>query len=524
MSDDLFVSSVKRFNEKRDFSTKAFESICYAPFVSLYFDQFGDVRVCCQNINYPVGNITQQSLDEIWNGVKINTLRDALPRCDMQHGCQFCERQFIDGNTSWDMIKQFDVYSVDQVAPTYPKMMEFSISNTCNLECVMCNGNWSSSIRTRREKKQPLPKVYGDGFFEQLRPFLPHLDRANFFGGEPFLEHETYRIWEMMIELGLKTTCCVTTNGTQYNAKVEKVINSLPFIFNISMDGATKETLEKIRKNANFETVMDTFKRFHAYSRKNNSFLGLTYCLMVPNWHEFGDFLMFADEWDVSVYVNTVTSPSALSLYDLPLDELCDIVVAMESMDKYFRAKLTRNCEIWINELSRLRNTLNRQNEAISLAEKQDLATWGATLDPDRTSESMNPDQARALLTEWAGSPALGFVKCNEFYQIIDCDWSMIPRLRLTEEEVLGRSISDLPSILESRHGKQVEHLKSEQFADHLDDVMRFINERGSQLIVRAISIPLYDQAGHRSGLNISIACRDTSLPELVSIDLQNGV
>ena len=65
--------------------------------------------------------------------------------------------------------------------------MEFSISNVCNLECVMCNGNFSSAIRAHRDQLPPAKSVYSNAFDPVLRSILPHLFRAKFLGGEPFL-------------------------------------------------------------------------------------------------------------------------------------------------------------------------------------------------------------------------------------------------------------------------------------------------------------------------------------------------
>jgi MoaA/NifB/PqqE/SkfB family radical SAM enzyme len=68
-----------------------------------------------------------------------------------------------------------------------PKVMEFELSNECNLECVMCNGSFSSSIRKNREKLPPIISPYNDDFVNELDAFIPHLTDAKFLGGEPFM-------------------------------------------------------------------------------------------------------------------------------------------------------------------------------------------------------------------------------------------------------------------------------------------------------------------------------------------------
>lgn len=77
-----------------------------------------------------------------------------------------------DGRPDLAFLRWFAELPVEGPDPDWPRQMEFSVSNTCNLQCVMCNGEWSSSIRSQREGLPPLPKVYDDAFFDGLRDFL----------------------------------------------------------------------------------------------------------------------------------------------------------------------------------------------------------------------------------------------------------------------------------------------------------------------------------------------------------------
>ena len=81
-------------------------------------------------------------------------------------------------------LKQYDNFSVTSATPRWPRQIEFSISNSCNLECVMCDGDHSSAIRAHREKRPPMPRLYSDQFLQTLRPYLAHLDQAKFFRRE----------------------------------------------------------------------------------------------------------------------------------------------------------------------------------------------------------------------------------------------------------------------------------------------------------------------------------------------------
>ena len=350
---------VEALDRVRDPAGKAVRSACYAPMASMYLDPHGDVLACCQNTEHPLGNVTRRRLPDIWHGARAEALRHALEGYDLGRGCRFCAWQVDDGHPEAAYLHGFDGLRVEERRPAWPRRLELALSNTCNLECVMCNGEWSSMIRSRREGRAPLPRAYGDEFFEDLRPFLHHLDEARFLGGEPFLAAETLRVMDLMVEEGVEVPCHLTTNGTQWNDRVERILDRLPVSMAVSLDGVTRETIESIRVGASYDRLMENLARYRAYTSERGTSLDLTFCLMRQNWHEFGAYLQFADEWGCRVFVNTVIHPRH-SLYHLPLAEFDEVLAALEAEDATRRAHLTTNHDLWVSELARLRTWSER--------------------------------------------------------------------------------------------------------------------------------------------------------------------
>jgi MoaA/NifB/PqqE/SkfB family radical SAM enzyme len=340
----------------RNFSGKAVKSACYAPFVSLYLNTTGAVQACCRNQTFILGNINDQRLTEIWNGGKIDALRKALTDYNFNHGCTYCEWESKRRSDSFSIRLMSDPYPVVSPQPEWPSVIEFNGSNTCNLECIQCCGESSSSIRGNLEGLPPLPKVYKDQFFEDLRLFLPHLRFINFLGGEPFLAAEVHRIWDMMIEDGLTIPCRVTTNGTQYNARIERALNAIPMHITVSVDGITKETFEKIRRRANFETVIANLHRFHAYTHERGMNFGISYCLMRQNWHELGDIVLFAEQLDCELSILMVAGPSQVSLFTLPPHELRGVVGEIEKRGDAIAPQLKRHRKAWEETVQHLKD------------------------------------------------------------------------------------------------------------------------------------------------------------------------
>ena len=355
------------FDTVRNFSKKSFRSGCYAPYVSLYFNTLGNVLACCKNEVFVLGNVANQRLKDIWKGGKIKALRAALRQYRYEAGCEFCEWQIGEGNYQGAFPWLFEEFPVSSEQPEWPAMIEFAGSNTCNFECIMCNGELSSSIRAHRDGLPPLPRVYDEPFFEDLREFLPHLKRAKFLGGEPFLTSECHRIWDMMIQGGFNIPCHVTTNGSQYNDKVERVLRKIRFSVTVSIDAATKETYEQIRLNSTHEEILSNLRKFRDYTRERNEFFGIAFCLMRQNWHEFVDVLLLAEDLKCSVFVNTVIGPSRCSLYTLPAEEISRIADEIEKRGAPVERLLKFNRNVWRENIQRLRGK-SREGQAAKVS------------------------------------------------------------------------------------------------------------------------------------------------------------
>lgn len=508
---------LQQFDATRDFSRHGFRACCYAPFTSLYFDTLGVVRVCCQNTEHPVGNVAEQSLDDIWGGARVAALRAALQAGDLSQGCRFCHWELSERNFRGVFIRNFDVLPVDDPAPRWPAQFEFALSNACNLECAMCNGEWSSLIRARRERLPPLPKPYGERFFASLRKYLPHLQRAKFLGGEPFLAAEAHRIWEMMIEDGLQTPCFITTNGTQLNAKVEQILDRLPVSLSISLDGVTRETVEKIRVNARFDELQRNVRRFRDYTRQRGTYLGLTYCLMRDNWHEFADYLLFAEDLDCEVVVNVVTFPRRVSLYSLPAEELRTVVRGLEARDDEMRRALSDNLAVWDAELQRLRHRL------ASLAEETQpyfVPPWDEQQHGSRAAHESQPlvERAKQGLAALAPGEPIDVVRCDRD-DVVEAILSESDRfLGVGPEVLVGQPLQIMQAQLMAHFGNQMDLLRDAKLAEWGEQVLSLAFPQQPPSIFAAVTIPLREAGGSsRGSLILATRLREAPAGPLVN-------
>lgn len=308
-----------RFNRFRPEGAKPL--FCYLPFNSLTFSFSGKVFVCGYNKDVELGRYPDNSIDEIWNGAEAETLRRHMLHNDLSYGCRHCKYFFDKGKFTNLRPLVFDKYYKNTDA-LFPTVFEFELSNVCNLECQMCIGEVSSSIRKNRDKLPPIQSPYDDAFVSQLEKYIPYLKEAKFYGGEPFLIPIYYEIWAKIKELNPKLDLFAITNGSQWNDKIRTLLEDLNFELAVSIDAVEKEKVERIRKNVVFEDLLKHIGYFSSACNKKGKYLTLSYTVQKDNWDQFPRVLDLCNEVNAYIYVSYLERPTQFAVTDLPKDEL----------------------------------------------------------------------------------------------------------------------------------------------------------------------------------------------------------
>jgi MoaA/NifB/PqqE/SkfB family radical SAM enzyme len=304
-------------------------SICMAPSVNMLFAIDGTVKACCHNHENSLGRYPDQTIKEIWTSLDTQHFRQLLAQYKFLSGCSTCAFDYSSGNFDQMMAQTFD--HLPQ-RPDYPSMMEFLYSNTCNLECVMCTGELSSSIRKNRDKLPPLRSPYDDAFIDQLEEFIPHLSEVRFSGaGEAFAIDINYPLWEKLITQNPKCIITVQTNGTILNARVRDFLERGNFNIGVSLDSLDKETFESIRINASYDQVIKNIEYFADYSLKRGKHMTISMCVMRQNWKELPAFVRFCNRTGALITFHKVWTPLKYAIYNLPAPVLESIYTELSS-------------------------------------------------------------------------------------------------------------------------------------------------------------------------------------------------
>ena len=309
---------VRAYDATRSLQHQPFRAACYAPFTTLEFTVNGEVVACWRSAQYVLGRVGEETLDAIWNGPRIQALREHLGRYEFLECCRSCHWQIGTGDVESVQSRWYDFLDAEPAA-RWPRQFYFSLGNECNYACVMCNGEVSSTFRARIEGRPPKPVVYNDAFFEQLDEYLPHLQAASFFGGEPFLVPGNYRVWDRLIALQSQAHIHINTNGSTLNDRVRSYLDRLNIgTIAVSIDGATKETFESVRRFSQFEKVMEHLEYFATFCRERGKRLNVVACILRQNYHELPQIYRLAQRLGGFVTINLVTNPAMHSVYALP--------------------------------------------------------------------------------------------------------------------------------------------------------------------------------------------------------------
>lgn len=245
---------------------------CNKLYTWLEIDMHGRAWMCCPSwLPYSIGNVMEDTLEEMWNGERAQKLRDQVFSGEWGY-CQhsFCPEIASDNLPDIEWVKNnpkkfwpHEIQALETgstISAELPTNINFSNDESCNLKCPSCRVDkilfTEGSMYDRR-------KQINDKIFDML--FSEPTDRSfSIFvtgSGDPFAS-KIYRemLWKIDGKDFPNLTVNMQTNGVMYTPKmwdsISKIHNNLGSC-RISLDAGTKETYEgKTRLNGNWELLL----------------------------------------------------------------------------------------------------------------------------------------------------------------------------------------------------------------------------------------------------------------------------
>jgi radical SAM protein with 4Fe4S-binding SPASM domain len=189
------------------------DTFCMLPWMHVHAYPDGRAYPCCfASDRYPVGNLNQNSMAEVFNNDKMKKMRVNMLSGQKCKECSKCYDQEESGFFSLRLSsnKHFG-HNISLVDSTKPdgttdfvmKYWDIRFSNICNFACRSC-GTWFSSnwyedhikINGSPPGHAKIIKVgrHADDMWEQVLENIDFAEQFYFAGGEPLIMEEHYRI------------------------------------------------------------------------------------------------------------------------------------------------------------------------------------------------------------------------------------------------------------------------------------------------------------------------------------------
>ena len=324
---------------------------CMAPWQSLMIEVNGNVQPCAYRGNYTntsarpsLGNINNNTLEEIWNGDEVRHLRRCMALGDLDAaGCGKC----LAVSQGQALGLEYDDHALAEIAPSpyaknlslkldevlsgaefcssKPTVLYFTPDHRCNLACSHCYQNISRKASIER-------KAAGD----ELLELIPYLSDVVAGGGEPLI----LPFWRRFLSSEARLInpymrFSTTTNATVLRDDVFEGISSFRRIaIIISLDGASRDVFEKIRMPARWEVFIENARRLRELCASQAQFFSFNISTMKANLHELADFVDFCSDFESPYnYQPVVSYPAEQSLrcFNNPLVQMQNWRYAIDS-------------------------------------------------------------------------------------------------------------------------------------------------------------------------------------------------
>ena len=341
------------------------KTFCMHPFTGLATREDGAIKVCCRS--HPIGWITENSLEEIWNNDNIKRIRKEVLNGSRPTECTPCfkledqnvesmRQRHIKGIIPEARINLYsnalDALEDDYSMPFEIPTMEIKLNNLCNLKCRMCQPMDSTSwndwdeieefykdepfilerVETLGLKKKPYLNKFDDNpnWWTSFEKVIPYFRRAEFAGGEPLMDPQHYQILDMLARYGENIELKYATNLSVLGIKNRRnILDYWPkfksIAINVSIDGIG-DVYEHIRGNADWNTLIENIKIIQ--NVPNVSRIVGSVCVQAGNIMILDKIIeYFLDDIGIVFYNNRVEYPSVLSAQVLPR-ELKDLAIS----------------------------------------------------------------------------------------------------------------------------------------------------------------------------------------------------
>lgn len=375
-------------------------TFCIMPFIHTSTTTNGDFRLCCRSTRlWDVQNI---SLKDLWNHKKYKTVRNNLSMGVKDSHCSACWKMEEKGIISLRQTHNYErleehadvvnTWHNTELVPWKIPVVEFKLSNLCNLKCRMCwpkdstpwMQDWDSVkhvydqgeqdyvntiIESNNMRNKPILNLFESHseFINEMYEIIDDIKEFEFAGGEPLMDPLHYKMLER-IKNPSDVILKYSTNLSDLEAKKGRNVVELWKKFKairltISIDGYD-ELNAYIRHGADWQKLKENIAYVKQELGEKLDYIKASTCITALNVEYLVETLdAITTDFDIMWHTSRLQWPSFLHANVLPIDRL-------EDSKKKLIAKLATIAEdsnmVNINNKRHLEDAINWINESIT--------------------------------------------------------------------------------------------------------------------------------------------------------------
>ena len=342
---------------------------CIAPWSTMQVLPTGEANLCCLSPSDKViGNITDTSIGEVWNGDKMKEIRMKILNDEpIPEYCSRCYQKEAEGFSSLrnglnskyaESLKPVvestnSDGSLDEVTL---KHWDFRFSNICNFACRTCGPGFSTKWINDYKKVYDAAPVEtlvalaqraDSPLLSELKQMVGAMESLHLAGGEPLITEAHYHLLDMLLETGAKgKDIQYSTNFSITNFKKksifdywEELCKSNKLRISISVDGVN-EVFNYARYPGNFDEVIANIQELKSRNIQNLEYyihptVSILTVFDLPRLHRYflendlfhwfkmehrGDLVAdkFYDHYTQDFMINVLIYPNHYAITNLP--------------------------------------------------------------------------------------------------------------------------------------------------------------------------------------------------------------
>ena len=417
------------------------DSFCILPWLHVYKHQDNTVRLCCVDKCEPIGDLENDTIEEIRNGEKATSLRQEFLNGEKPDRCRECWTQESRGYSSYRQDFNGDFlrdkwtkdleFKADEPLPLY--YLDYRPSNLCNLACKICSPEYSTKLidphlelgtinkdQAARMSKYSKNRVS----FETVLNNLDDVDFFYFAGGEPLITDDHWGLMDQLVKREqFDVKIKYNTNLTRLSYKDYHVRDYWKKFKKVniaaSLDGYGTG-FEHMRTGGKWKDIVDNLNTLRqiinegkeeilktwGYQKKNYGielnidstvgWLNLKSVFKLHRWLVAEGYVVLDDENWTRLVAKPLIFPYGSSLSSTPPELVPELLQAIEDQKTWYR-EVYKYGENWLPALEALETTI----KGSSYSEDNLLSwiRWHVVL--DKKYKLFTPDAFKFDNTKW---------------------------------------------------------------------------------------------------------------------------